>query len=198
MNAPTILKLIGGLLLTVLLGAVGSGVWEKVLSPLLQYTSSEVSSTLSRVSASYSNSLYSSAAAYPGTGRGGNTATLLFIILLLAWVAWSLRNKSGSFVVRAFGRALEMYEGWLGAAYALFLLVIVVIGSAKQIEVNRIQRESLTQLEIIRPTVGEQRYVQLRAQYFSMKTEKDYIAFMKLLEPTGGSPKATASGTEHK
>jgi len=91
-----------------------------------------------------------------------------------------------------------MYEGWLGAAYALFLLVIVVIGSAKQIEVNRIQRESLTQLEIIRPTVGEQRYVQLRAQYFSMKTEKDYIAFMKLLEPTGGSPKATASGTEHK
>ena len=198
MNSRTILKIIGGLLLTVLLGAVGSGVWEKVLSPLLQYTSSEVSSALSRVSASYSNSLYSSAAAYPGTGRGGDTATLLFIILLLAWVAWSLRDKSENIVVRAFDRALKMYKGWFGAAYALVALIFVVIASAKQVEVSRIQRESLTKLEVIRPTVGEQRYLQLRAQYFGMKTEKDYIAFMKVLEPIDGSPEATASGTERK
>ena len=184
MTFRTVLKVIGGLLLTVLLGAVGSGVWEKILSPLLQYTSSEVSSTLSHVSASYSNSLYSSAAAYPGTGRGGDPATLLFIVLLFALLAWLLQDKSDNMLIRTFGRALLMYKGWPGAAYVLVLLITVIIGSAKQVEVSRIQRESLTKLEVIRPTVGEKRYLELRAQYFSIKTKKDYMAFIKALEPS--------------
>jgi hypothetical protein len=198
MTLRTILKIIGGLLLTVLLGAVGSGVWEKILSPLLQYTSSEVSSALSRVSASYSNSLYSSAAAYPGTGRGGDTASLIVIVLLLAWLVWSLRDKSENILVKAFGRALKMYKGWSGAAYALVALTVVIIGSAKQVEVGRIQRESLTKLEIIRPTLGELRYLQLRAQYFDMKTEKDYVAFMKVLETIEVQPDGTAVSTSRK
>ena len=198
MNLRTILKIIGGLLLTVLLGAIGSGVWERILSPLLQYTSSEVTSALSFVSASYSNSLYSSAAAYPGTVRGGDTPTLLFIVLILAWLFWSLRDKSENFLVRSFGRALKMYKGWFGAAYALVALIVMIIGSAKQVEVSRIQRDSLTKLEIIRPIVGEQRYLQLRAQYFGMKTEKDYIAFMKVLKPIEVQHEGATSSTARK
>jgi hypothetical protein len=193
MTLRSILKLLGGLLLTVLVGAVGSGVWEKILSPLLQYTSSEVSTALSLISASYADSLYSSAAAYPGTGRRGDTASLLFIVLLLAWISWSLHDKTENRLVRAFSNAIKMYKGWAGAACALIVLMIVIIGNAKLVEVDRIQRENLTKLEVIRPNVGELTYLKLRAEFFGMKTERDFIAFKKSLKQVDLHPENATS-----
>ena len=55
-------KLIIGGIATIILGAIGSGVWEKLLSPLLSSIGGSISSFLSSVSTSYSDSLYSRAA----------------------------------------------------------------------------------------------------------------------------------------
>lgn len=99
-------------------------------------------------------------------------SSLVLIILLFTWLIWVLRGKSENGLVRTLVSALKMYAGWLGAAQASILLIIVLVASSKDVEANRIQRETLTRLEIIRPITGEERYVQLRALYFSMKTEK--------------------------
>lgn len=197
MNFRAILKAIGVTTGVVLTGAVGSGVWEKILSPLLQYTSSAVNLVLVRFSASYSNTLYSSAATYPGTAHYADVSSMMVVLIFLIFIGWSLRSETG--LVGAFIEGLTEPPGRFCALFASICLVLIVILSIQKMEAGRIQRKNLTQLEIIRPTVGEQRYLQLRAQYFSMKTESDYIAFRKVLAPIEHPvPEATESSTKRK
>ena len=55
-------KILLGALGTILFGAIGSGFWERVLSPFLSYLSSSLTTALSSVSKTYSDSIYTSAA----------------------------------------------------------------------------------------------------------------------------------------
>ena len=54
-----LVKIILGVIGTILIGAIGSGVWERFLSPLIDSTASRLASLFSLVSKSYANSLYS-------------------------------------------------------------------------------------------------------------------------------------------
>lgn len=57
-----VLKILGGLAAAIVLGAIGSGVWEKILSPALSWLSSATAELIGTFSGSYENSIFRLAA----------------------------------------------------------------------------------------------------------------------------------------
>ncbi|QKQ25157.1 hypothetical protein [Candidatus Reidiella endopervernicosa] len=61
MNFKTILKVIVGIIVTIVLGAIGSGVWERILSPALDWIYRFSVGLISKVSIDYKNNIYEAA-----------------------------------------------------------------------------------------------------------------------------------------
>ncbi|MFA5906619.1 MAG: hypothetical protein WC836_22005 [Desulfobacula sp.] len=62
MRPQTIFKIIAGVVATVILGAVGSGVWERLLAPGLDWLFRVIVAAISWVSLNYKNGIYHAAA----------------------------------------------------------------------------------------------------------------------------------------
>ena len=55
--------------------------------------------------------------------------------------------------------------------------MFVVILLSRTSSVNQLNRYTNRNLEILRPYIGEQKYLELRSDYFSMENTKDYENF---------------------
>ncbi|WP_046156897.1 hypothetical protein [Chromobacterium vaccinii] len=181
-------KVLLGILGTILLGAIGSGFWERVLSPFLGYLSSALTSTLSDASKTYSNSIYTTAANLftPNSTEG------LGVVLLLLVFSWLFLNavssKKESRFIEILHRAMTMqFKGWFGIAYCGAMLIFLFFMMARQATVEKIQSYSYQKMEIARPFIGEQKYLMLRSRYLQIKTKEDFDRFLVDLYTTSKS-----------
>lgn len=179
MKFSNILKVLGAGLATILLGAIGSGVWEKILSPGLRNLSEFTTTTLSSLSQTYSDSIYSRASSielYNRSDAGG----LILVIMLFAWIfIRALGSKTDNSTVRTIHRAMtNQFKGWDGIFFSGAFLIFIFFLMATDTTVSEIKRYSVKNMEIVRPYIGENSYLQLRSKYLQVKNESDFQSFL--------------------
>ena len=179
-------KILLGITGTIILGAIGSGVWERLLSPFLSYLSSSLTTAISSISKTYSDSIYTSAANLYSPNA---TESIGFVILLISF-AWlfvmAIQSKKEHRFIGILHQALVLnYRGWFGIAHCGAIIIVVLLMMSRQATVEKIQSYSYQQMEIVRPFVGEQRYAQLRSDFFRMHTKEDFDRFLSTLYAAG-------------
>lgn len=188
MKPNNIIKALLGIIATIILGAIGSGVWEKVLSPLLAYLSGLVSSTLSSLSSTYSNSIYSRAATLYSPDNSGTLAFVIFFIVFFGWLMFALSSKKENiFVATLHNSVLLSFRGWYGIILSGSFLIVVFFMLTRQGAVHEIQIYSVKQMEILRPYIGEEKYLLLRSDYSRMKNKEDFESFLAKLNASAKS-----------
>ena len=172
MQIPKLIKYIAATIGTVILGAIGSGVWEVFLSPILKLTSTYITKTLSSISIKYSDAFYLSAAS---TFNNSHYDDLLkFTLFLLATYTLAI------FLIKKLNPNIDVkrfFISWRGIISFCGFLMFVVILLSRTSSVNQLNRYTNRNLEILRPYIGEQKYLELRSDYFSMENTKDYENF---------------------
>ena len=186
-----IIKAIGALLSAIVVGAISSGVWEKVLSPAFNFMSNAVATFLSQLITGYSDKLYTKAAEL--LILNNNIKTLIyntiFIVLLIVFL----------FLMEA-----KMFLKWrhINANFYKFIddlisfpLIIIIGGilffnlgiQIQDQNINKIFMHSNLNMEIARPYIGEQKYLELRSDYLRIKNKTAFDQFEdKLLKYVDG------------
>lgn len=178
MTQKTILKIIGGITATIILGAVGSGVWERILSPGLDWLFRCVVDLISNISLNYKNGIYESAAKgfHEDYSLRIFSITLLFISLFLFIYASRKHERINQLIFQP----LLNHKKWLQwaaliASTAFMYLVLFSVG--RHDAINRITTYSMQSMEILRPYIGEQKYLFLKSEYLQIKSADEFIQF---------------------
>ena len=202
MKIPKPIKIFLGALVTIFLGAIGSAVWEKALSPLLSYLFSGITSTISSLSSSYSDSIYSRASDLFDTSSDSVRILFLFVVFCGLFF-FALNSKKESRYVTFFHKAItDHFRGWVGIIYSGSILIVLLFMLSRQTIVERIQGYSVKQMEILRPYVGEEKYLHIRSDYLRMRSKRDFDIFSQKLYDTAKAvsvdvPKFTQNWQEH-
>lgn len=185
------LKVLGSILAAVILGAIGSGVWEKMLSPALSRLLDGTSALIASLSSSYEDSIYQRAARDTTDLYSIKIACLIILSIGIALViSIALRALARTTMQERTQTRIKFMLGAQGLSGGLALVVVAFISMAKVDTASRIKESSLRSLEILRPALGEANYVQMRSQYYSIENKGDFDAFRRqLLEAANKSSK---------
>ncbi len=183
MNKNNIFEIIAGVMATILLGAIGSGLWEKLLSPFLDYTSEKVIEIASYISNGYLDRLYSNA---PNISYNGKIFLLFYLVLIFFFFSmfiFSLHSKKENETIGLWIRIYTvLYKGWFAIILWGALLITCYIGSATTMTAIKIDVYSNESMEILRPFIGEKEYLILRSEYLRVDSKDSYILFNEKLK----------------
>lgn len=176
MNPVKALKIVGATIGTIILGALGSGLWEAVISPSLSMLSSSIAQWMASISTSYEESIFQLAAAGESEMRVYRLQLVVGVLFcMLCFVAPTL-----SFWRRILDRS---------RIQKIIFLVLIAAGAmnlAFRIPFVDTAREirdySMTSLEILRPHIGEEKYVLLRSDFMQIRNKRDFMEFQQQLE----------------
>ncbi len=173
------IKILLGAIATIILGAIGSGFWEKVLSPLLSYISNKITNGISSISSSYSESIYKQASNLNLINSDGGLAYTLLFILFFCFLLNALSSKSKNIAVSVIHKViLSGFTGWRGIFYFASIIVMLIFMASRQLAVEKIQLYSSKQMEIVRPYIGEQKYFKLKSDYLKIENEVNFNYFL--------------------
>lgn len=178
------LKILGSIAAAIILGAIGSGVWEKVLSPMLSNLSEWTVTFVGGINSGYENSIYQRAARDTTDLYTMKIAMLILVLVGTALViAIALRTLARSQVQERTQRRVHSFISFQGLSLGLALSLVAFVSLARLGVASQVKESSLRSLEILRPYTGEQMYLQLRSDYYSIESKKDFEAFkMRVLE----------------
>lgn len=178
MGPRILIKVVGGIAATIILGAVGSGLWERVLAPGLDWSFRTSVDLVSSLSLNYKNGIYRSAA--QGFHEDYSLRVFAIVSLMLslaAMVSTLVRDEHMRrvvlFLVR--GRKEWLHRAALVGSLAFSLVVFYSIGH--QEAVNRTVTYSIRSMDILRPHVGEQEYFAMLAEFYQIKSAKQFQHF---------------------
>jgi hypothetical protein len=181
-NAKNLIRAIASLLAAIIVGAIGSGVWERVLSPALSYAAGRITKFLSEISQNYADSLYKSAANLYHVADPRDVSAWISALLCLGLFINALRSKRDNRLIGFMNRVnVNLFTGWVGIVYCLALLVAFLFIIARNKAVEDIQMYVQSQTEIIRPYVGEVEYRRLRSDYLRVESKPDFDKFLSEL-----------------
>ena len=173
-----LLQVLGGIAGAIILGAIGSGVWEKLLSPALSWISITTATLLSTISGAYEESIYLRAARDATDLYPMRVSLMIAILVGLALVIGIAVRALSTFQLELdFQKRLGRLMSIQGLTLGLALVLMSVISMTRLDAASRIKEASLRSIEILRPYSGETVYIQLRSTYYSIETKKDFEAF---------------------
>lgn len=182
MKFTYVIKVLIGALATIMLGAIGSGVWEKILSPSIEKLGEFTTSTLALVSQTYSDSIYRRASSVELYSEPDKGAVLLFLCVLFGLFIYALNSRKEHPLAGILYRTLrDQAQGWYGIIYSGAFIIILFFGIATDSTVSEIKRFSVKNMEVIRPYVEEKEYLVLRSNYLRINNENDFNAFLESL-----------------
>ena len=182
MKISNVIKVVGAGIATILLGAVGSGVWEKLLAPGLKNLSEFTTKFLSSLSQSYSDSIYSRASSIETYNQVDAGGILLLIVIFVWMLFYAISSKTDNPVVSRVHRIMvNQFKGWDGIFFSSAFLIFIFFIMATDTTVREIKRYSVKNMEIVRPYIGENSYLILRSKYLQMKNEDDFSSFLSEL-----------------
>ena len=192
----TWLKYLGYIVGAIILGAVGSGVWDKILSPIWNMLIDGIVKLFSLVSVSFTNSIYYEAA--KGFHEQHSLMLLMFFLgmtcgvylgLLVGIIKVRRRDEDEADTLKdtiySFFRSNRNFIGF--SFIVLIILILFVFTSIQMSYVNKVTTNSLNSISIVAPHIGIQQTLELRSMFHSIQTSDDYKDFyekMKKLEET--------------
>jgi hypothetical protein len=179
MNFRNTIKIILGAVATILLGAIGSGVWDRLLSPGLKILGNLVTTILSSISDKYSDSIYTRASSIITYSQVDKAAVLLMLILIVWLLIYAVNSQKENHIIEPFHTGISRsFQGWQGIISCGALLIFLIFMISTDSTINEIKKYSTTNMEIIRPYVGEKEYLTIRSNYLQMKNERDFKKFL--------------------
>lgn len=182
-TAKRFLKFTLGVIATIFLGAIGSGLWERFLGPFLDWLSRVTIGAFAWGHASYRDSIYSDAARgfHEAQSLALYTVFLGFLPLLYFWI---LRRhpteKRAARDTSVFREIIRSRKGfWLIFALTMVVFISVMFSTLRLRHINETITYSLATFEIVRPFVGEDQYLRYRSRYFSLRTAVEFDALHK-------------------
>jgi hypothetical protein len=186
-----LLKVIGGLAAAILIGAIGSGVWEALLKPLFQYGAEVIVGLFAWMSTAFKDSVYREAA--EGFHEKHSLALIMFVYGVIAGaitgipIIWPLRGWIKK-KIRAKAEALETTpevttrQLFIAAVGILSIVALGMFVTARESYVNRIATWSLTSIERLNSSVSPSEYAVFKAIYYRINGANDFYAFHSLLK----------------
>ena len=178
-----IIKIILGLLGTIVLGAIGSGLWERVLSQWFDMLIIGTVKIMSYLISTYQDSIYADVA--NGFHEGSSVfihAIILMVPPIMYFWVWlnhphAQTDSTKNSIVTQFVRSKKGYYS-LGILTLSFFFAFS-ISSFKILYTNQIVTQSLRYLDLVAPHLSEIEYRQLVAEFRSIKTKENYETFEK-------------------
>jgi hypothetical protein len=169
-------KVVLGILATIILGAIGSGLWERMLGPFLDWLTRATIGLYASAFSTYQDSIYANAA--KGFHEAHSLAVYTLIIGILPLLYYILLRRHPTAVRDPNDPVRILIRSRKGYLLIMLLTVAIAFGtiftSLRIRHINETITFSLASIEIVRPFVGEQRYADLRSRYFAMRTTKDF------------------------
>ncbi len=180
MDIKKLLKWVVGLFGVIFLGAIGSGFWERCLSPFFNWLINLSVSAMSFLVSSYKDSIYLSAAdgfhespaLFVQVLALGLLPTLYFSILIKHPQKW---GGSGSGKFKDFVRSRKGYLLILFLTLSVFASFL--LSAIKVSYINSVVTHSFKVIEVLSPHITDIEIKSLRAKFFSMKSFQDYESF---------------------
>lgn len=160
------------------IGVLGSALWEKVVSPGFTSASAATVNFFSGISDSYQDSIYQRAARdVPDL----YAVKIAFLILFMAGAVllvphcsrWLDALNLGDAIKARLRGALRMNAVSMGIA----LLVMSFFAISKVNAAAEIKEVSLRSMEMARSKIGETEYIRLRSLFYSINNKADFLAF---------------------
>jgi integral membrane sensor domain MASE1 len=176
------IKITVGVIGTIVLGAIGSGLWERVVGPFLDWSAKISVGAISWIITSYKDSIYLNAA--KGFHEAHSLALYVLVLSLLPiFYLMLLRRHPAKKAdkeqdsIRDFVRSKKGY--WFIYALTFIVIAQVLFSALRLRHVNETITYSLASFEIIRPYVGEDKYLLYRSRYFSMRSANDFYVLQE-------------------
>lgn len=172
-----LLKLLGALTLVLVVGALGSGLWERAFSPALDWVVGSVVRAIAAVSSGFSDYVYREAA--KGFHEKPSLVLLSFVLVGAAsyfsgaWFGmWTAEREERLRMAPSRLRSALTHRlmGFVLSALAIMVLILLMQASYS----NRIATYSLNSIEILGASVTNATRLELRSQFFSMRRAEDF------------------------
>ena len=183
MNIKYYLRIFAGIIGTIFLGAIGSGLWERVISAFIDKMVTLSINVINFFFITYKDSLYKEAS----NGFHEFYSLQIWILALLLLPILYVRvlqihpaNKSRNEQKKtiSFKIFINSKKGYLSIyAVTLVMIVIIIFSTFRYRYINDTVTYSLTSLEIIAPYISKKESLLLRSQYFSITNTKDFMIF---------------------
>jgi len=182
MKPKTILKIVGGIVGTILLGAIGSGFWERLLAPGLDWIFRTSVQLINSVSLNYKNGIYEAAA--KGFHEDYSHRVFLIGILLLSFFmsiyAARKHEKMNDRFLQRYLRHKEFFQN-LAVLLTFAFIVMSFYSVGRHGAINQITTYSIQSLNILRPFVGEKKYLLLKSEFFLIRSFDQFADFNSLI-----------------
>lgn len=176
------IKITLGILGTIFLGAIGSGLWERFLSGFVDSLVGLSIELVSSIFKSYKDGIYETASL--GFHETHSLQLLLFVNILLpiAYIRLLQRHpenrkeegeidkKIGSFIKGRYGYTLIKI-------LTLSVMISCLIIASKLSYTNRVVTYSTRSLDIVKPYIPESEYDTLVSYYYQVRNADDYSHF---------------------
>lgn len=180
------LKIIAGIIATILLGALGSGIWERLLAPFLSFISLQIIQFVNKIYSGYIDSIYKSAAFDLPNSYQVKIAALLMILFGAYWSIIILSNfdflksyKSEHTSTHAENFSKQLYN-YFQLIFLLASLTLFGMGLFMLPRTDYIQQTisySFRSMEILRPYIGDELYLNLKSEYYRIESSKEFDSF---------------------
>ena len=178
MTPKTIWNILGGIAATVILGAVGSGVWERLLSPALDWMFRTSVDLVSTVSLRYKNGIYEAAAKGFHEDYSLRIFAIALLFLSLFFLIYAMRKHDG--MNQRFIQPLLSRKGlaqWIAVVASIAFALMVFYSVARHQATNQITTYSIQSMDILRPYIGEEKYILFRSNFLLIKSADQFERF---------------------
>lgn len=182
-------KIVSGVFAAIILGAIGSGIWEKILSPVLSVCSEAIINLISSISISYKNSIYSNAA----NGFHEKHSLTLLIWFLFAIVGLycgmflrMLIKKDKKVEKSTFDAFMSKSFFYIFAFLTLIVISMAAFMGIKENYTNKITTWSLRSIEILSFNISNETYCELKSSFYKIENAKDFYDFYEKLQTISG------------
>lgn len=182
-----------------LIGILGSAIWEKILSPFCTFIYIKLSSLIDEFNTSFSNN------AYCEISKGYDDSivvtllyrsiTIILLLLLLFYFYYivnrettSLTPNNNEIINRIYKKnnlKMQLIKLVIFFSLLCFLLIIFVYWVGSLTFIVHCRTTSLCNLEIICPYISDLEYKELKSSFYSIQTKEDYEAFTNAIKEIG-------------
>ena len=176
-------KVIGGIIATIVLGAIGSGLWERVLSPATNWIYRESVNLVSNISIGYKDGIYEAASqgfheAYSLKIFAVSGLLLSLFFMITAELRLGRVLKIDSIITEI---ANEKWIARLIVIASLSFSLFMFISVNKHEAINKTLTYSTRSLDILRPHIGDEVYFKMLSEFYQIKTASQFYSFNRAL-----------------
>jgi hypothetical protein len=172
-------KLIGGIVATILLGAIGSGVWERILSPAANWVYRASVNFVNSISTGYKDRIYQ--AASQGFHEAYSLKIFaLFSLLLALYLMMSSQLRLLRILDTNNATDKITSKKWfarLMVILSISISLLIFYSVNKHEAINNITTYSIRSLDTLRPYIGDQFYLKLLSDFYQIRTASQFYQF---------------------